>query len=356
MEEGLLRSFLEEVGASKIARSNSNNLQCTCPFAEHRHGTGKDSNPSFSISLDTVSKWNCFACGSKGLNFKSLVRALGSLGGRDLSSWENAEKSGEEGKKEYSLAIKGPKKWAFDAAEEEKFFEWKDYEHMTKRVHEYALKRGLTKDQLEKWRIGYNQEEHRIFIPCFDVDGVFVGYSGRAIPPHEKTVAKYKHVNGWLKKLYLYGEEYLDTTYRTCILVEGFMDVWALDRAGYNNVFAYMGTSLSEWQLFKLYKWFDTVIIIPDNDPINPTSGKSPGRDASIRCQKAINNVGKRAILSPVIKNKKDVADWTVQEIHYVLLKISVEHNIQLPHNIAGDANESDSSQLSSCKRNEESS
>lgn len=334
MHENLLYSFLTEVGAEQIGRVNSNNLRCTCPFASQTHGSGKDSNPSFTISLDTNSKWNCFACGKKGLTFRSLVRALSSVCSRDLSSWENSEMTNCAG--QYTLAKKKKNLIPIDnwQVEEQLNFNWRDYEHLIAEVPPYAIERGLTEWQIKKWRIGWNKKDNKLFIPIFNHDKWFVGYSERAIPPHAKEVPKYKHAKGFLKKNYFYGEEYLDVTKRTAIIVEGFMDVWALDRAGVNNVFAYMGTSVSEQQLLKLYKWVDKIIIIPDNDKRNENTGKAPGYEAAKKWEEALKGIGKQVFICPAIKGKKDVGEWSCTQILYMLNFLADKHIVEIPYRL----------------------
>jgi DNA primase len=179
--ESLLYSFLTEIGAEKISRSNANNLKCTCPFASHTHAKGTDSNPSFFISLDESSKWNCFSCGQKGRSFRTLVRALSSTCGRDLSSWENAEITNAEGNKEHSLSKKKNfiqiDNWQI---EEQISFNWRDFEHLIREVPPYAKERGLTDEQIKKWKIGWNKRENKLFIPIFNHDKWFVGFSERS--------------------------------------------------------------------------------------------------------------------------------------------------------------------------------
>jgi DNA primase len=147
-----------------------------------------------------------------------------------------------------------------------------------------------------------------------------------------KEVPKYKHAKGFVKKNYFYGEEYFEPKQRTAIIVEGFMDVWSLDRAGINNVFAYMGTSVSEQQLLKLYKWVDSVIIIPDNDKPNENTGKAAGYEAAKRWEESLKSIGKQVVICPAIKGKKDVGEWTRNQILHMLRFMEEKHSIEIPY------------------------
>jgi DNA primase len=327
-DENILISFLHEVGIGKISKTNSNNLICTCPF----HSSGNEKHPSFSISLDHYSKWNCFTCARKGLTFRSLVRAISFEQSRDLSSWENAELTNMEGKRDYTFCKRKNALPMLDwNREEEKAFYWKDYEHLVHQVHPYIFERGVTDWQVKKWKLGYDKKEHRLFIPIFDYQKNFVGYSGRAIPPHKDTVPKYRHAKGFLKNRYFYGEEYFNFEKRVAILVEGFMDLWALDKLGYENILAYMGTSASNYQMMKLLKWVDYVLIIPDNDKVNPKTGLRPGAEAAKNWERSLKALGKTVKISSVIRGRKDVAEWTSQEINYVLKLNSDILQVQFP-------------------------
>lgn len=326
--ENILFNFLSEVGMGKISKTNSNNISCTCPF----HSDGGEQNPSFSISLDHYSKWNCFTCGRKGLTFRSLVRAISAEQSRDLSSWENAELTNMEGKRDYTFCKKRNALPMADwVKEEEKAFYWRDYEHFSHEIHPYIFERGVTDWQVKKWKLGYDKKDNRLFIPVFDYKKNFVGYSGRAIPPHEKSVPKYRHARGFLKNRYFYGEEYFNFEHRVAILVEGFMDLWALDKLGYENVLAYMGTSASDFQKMKLLKWVDHVLIIPDNDQINQKTGLRPGFEGAKKWETALKELGKSVKISAVIKGRKDVGEWTSQEIFYMLQRNSEVLKIKFP-------------------------
>lgn len=53
-------------------------VNCTCPFARWRHGSGQDTRPSFGISVNDlgVSVYSCFGCMDKAKAIPSLLPAL----------------------------------------------------------------------------------------------------------------------------------------------------------------------------------------------------------------------------------------------------------------------------------------
>lgn len=313
-DANLLTQLLTELSCEKIQMHDGNNMKCTCPLHV-------DKDPSFYISLDEFSKWYCFGCQKKGINIKGLVRQASSIQGKDFSSWEDSEKTRSAGHKEYSLARKRREcTLLFKEEEEQRAFSWKEFEPLTREVPRYALERGVSVAQAKKWRLG--MRESRLFIPVFDHQGIFVGFSERATLPDMEP--RYKHVKGFPKSKYFYGEEFIDTSVRTVCLVEGFFDLWSLERAGVKNVLATMGTDASDHQLLKIVKWADDVIIFPDRD--------EAGLKALEKWTKSLKDLGKRVVPNcTFIAGKKDCGDWTRKETSYVLQKISENYHIKIP-------------------------
>jgi DNA primase len=341
MDEGLLDQFLRELGSRKVIRTNDSNLSASCPFAQWNHPDGSDSNPSFSISITEPSRWRCFSCGQKGVTIRSLCGQIISYGGLGALSqvahrWMDAEK-GSAPKGGYGLQIfkndleKPRWTWHSSQQKEETKFDWDAFAPLTHLLAPYAIERGIPPEQYARWKLGWDKPNNKLFIPIFDEFQIFRGYSMRAIPPFPKETPKYKHAKGFVKDNYLFGECFLDKAQRTGIFVEGFMDVWALEKQGFANVFATMGTSVSDRQLQKIHHWFDSVIIIPDNDKRNEKTGIAPGERAARDLEAKVKEMGKKVIVSPVLTGKKDVGEWTRREICFVLNKISEGHSINLP-------------------------
>lgn len=78
----------------------------------------------------------------------------------------------------------------------------------------------------------------------------------------------------------------------TVIIVEAAFDAMRIHQAGYPNVIAILGGNVSKYKMELLNTYFDTIIIMTDNDPVkkyDPCNSKkctdgcighSPGRDA----------------------------------------------------------------------------
>jgi len=259
---------------TKLNRRGGNQYLCRCPFP-HNHASGQDKNPSFSIVFSGItSGWKCFG----GCNDKGTIRYLAKKyneeygdsrplefirGFDDKRSYgERAINKGtyekEQAKKIARMYKKAPNFKKPITEDELKYF--------LEEYPEYALERGIQPKQILKFEIGYDPNEDRMIIPCRDMHEKLMGVSGRAINPEKKP--KWKHYPGMNKELFLYGENFIDIKKSTCFLVEGFFDVIALDRIGVPNVLATMGTSISEIQMQKIFRFFKNVIFIPDGEDV----------------------------------------------------------------------------------------
>ena len=106
----------------------------------------------------------------------------------------------------------------------------------------------------------------KIIFPICDDEGNIVAFSGRRIDDNEDT-PKYLNSKESLvfKKssiLYNYNNA---RRFENIIIVEGFMDVIAFSKIGYDNAIALMGTALSKDHINKLKKHKEILIFL-DND------------------------------------------------------------------------------------------
>ncbi len=130
-------------------------------------------------------------------------------------------------------------------------------------------KAGITAyDPQEKNR--YVRFKNRIIFPIYNTQGKIVGFAGRALD--DKTLPKY--LNSPQTELYnksniLYGlniakKEIADKKH--AVIVEGYMDLLALYQAGFLNVVASSGTSLTVQQAKLLLRYASKATIVYDGD------------------------------------------------------------------------------------------
>ncbi len=173
---------------------------------------------------------------------------------------------------------------------------------------EYLQKRGLTKETLKRFRIGYAPSEwkrlsdfllsktypiekicqiglvvrkdgdpmvydrfrERIIFPIFDEIGRPIGLGGRIL---NKTEGKAKYINSPETPLYnkskvLYGLHLSKESMRSqgVIVVEGYMDVLTLSQCGFSNVVAASGTAFTHEQIRLIKRYTKKLYLVFDPD------------------------------------------------------------------------------------------
>lgn len=197
--------------------------------------------------------------------------------------------------------------------------------------------RGLLVETAEHFGVGYCRRgimRGCIAIPIRDEDGQLVAYAGRRLKPQEiRAHGKYKLPKGFAKDLVLYN---LDRALEHgqvsgLILVEGYFQVFHLYEAGFDNVAATMGASLSEAQAELIRELgISEVFVLFDGD--------DAGRAGAARV---------RALLEPDCTVRiahlpeglsaddlpTDVARWTVKSLSEGLISLSFELTRQSEEN-----------------------
>lgn len=119
--------------------------------------------------------------------------------------------------------------------------------------------------------VGYDRYHDRIIFPLHNSNGRVVGFSGRIYKDSQKEA---KYINSPESKIFIKG----DTLYNyhrakdevretgKIIILEGFMDVIALYKAGIKNTVAIMGTALTSNHLKMLKRLSNEVILCLDGD------------------------------------------------------------------------------------------
>ncbi len=144
---------------------------------------------------------------------------------------------------------------------------------------QYLLSKGyLKQDMIDSGAVSEvngrltDAQGGRLIIPIINAMNEVIGFGGRAL---KKTdVAKYKNTRETIvfnKSKTLYNINLLKKLRKTqtindVIMVEGYMDTVSLYQAGFKNVVASMGTSLTQEQARLLKRYTDNVFISYDGD------------------------------------------------------------------------------------------
>lgn len=155
----------------------------------------------------------------------------------------------------------------------------------------YLEKKGFSKEEmLQAGAVQYSKEKDsyydavagRLIFPIIDSFGQVIAFGGRELVT--SGFAKYKNTSDTVifnKRKTLYNVNNLKKEKQQkgkldyVIMVEGYMDTIALYKAGYKNVVASMGTSLTVDQARMLKRFTDVVLICYDGD--------SAGQNATVR-------------------------------------------------------------------------
>jgi len=287
-----------------------------CPF--HSENT-----PSFSVSPEKQIYY-CFGCGAGGNVFSFLMEHDG------LSFQEAVMKLAE--KANITLELSHPVHSGKSAKSREteqmiaahellcKFYHHilvntKDGQHAL----EYLHNRGFTREQIEKYQIGYalnsrdfaykllternfspsllekagliirserdgdyfDRFRNRIMFPIFDGKGNTVAFSGRALGEDEPKYLNSPETPVFDKSKILYNFHLARPFIRKMqqvVLFEGFADCIAAERSGVENGVATMGTSLTAEHVSLIRRNTDTVTICYDSDQAGKEAALRAGR------------------------------------------------------------------------------
>jgi len=316
MEENRIRQLLELLQTRSI-KPSGNNITSSCPF-EKFHKDGKDSKPSFAIQVNASgdSAWNCFGCGRKGKTIKTLLGLLHKDCGIRVPGFDVEVKLENE-----EFSPRKHTKFSYtNLTSDSRIFSISDYKKCFQEIPQYVLDRGLTQEQIKKFRIGYNSVSLRMFIPIFDQRDQMVGYSERTLGYDADKKVKYKFSFGFKKVNFLYGEWTWDLTDDVLFLSEGYFDVYALDRVMKCNAAGFFGTGVGDKQLLRVKRNFKKVVICPHNDKL--AEGRRAGVSIATDWVHMLEHLGVVVEIMPVINGYSDVGDWPDSLLRRVLEKM----------------------------------
>ncbi len=279
------------------------NYSALCPFHSEK-------NPSFFVS-PSKQIWHCFgACSEGGDIFKFIMKIEGVEFGDALRIL--ARKAGVELKsKDPKLASLRSNLFEINELALEFFKQnlWEGSEG--KKALDYLLERGLTKESIEAWNLGFAPFEEkklsdflisrgflpkdiakvgllvfenpqdpssykdrfrcRIIFPIFNVSGQVIGFGGRILK-EDSLAPKYLNIPNTLlydKSKVLYGIDKAKLAMVKedfCIIVEGYLDVILAWQTGTQNVVATSGTALSENHLEIIKRYTQNLVFALDSD------------------------------------------------------------------------------------------
>ena len=291
-------------------KKSGKNLFGFCPFHEER-------TPSFSVAEDKQI-FHCFSCGKGGNVFTFLMEVDG------LSFPEAVFKTAEMSqiKLDDTLLNNRSHQNQESDSKRDKLIQAHEetadlFQHVLlntkvgEEAYHYLLNRGLTKELMETFKIGFAPRErtmlhqyllgkeytdevlnetglfverdngelidrfyNRIMFPIRNQQGKTIAFSGRIFQQETEDKAGPKYLNS--PETYLFNKRNVLFNFdmargairreKEVVLFEGFMDVIAAWNAGVKNGVASMGTSLTNEQIHMLDRVTDRVLIAYDGD------------------------------------------------------------------------------------------
>jgi len=307
LDELRARTVLSAVIAPsvKLLRAGREWKAC-CPF--HNEKT-----PSFTVN-DDKGFYHCFGCGAhgdairfltdnRGMQFMDAVKELAAKAGLDVPAPDPQARERAERTSTLTDVMAEVAKWYVEqlqgiaGADAREYLKRRGMDVATTQRFGFglapdsrnALKRALEKlgeDKLVETGMlikpdegeTYDRFRGRLMIPIHDARGRVIAFGGRILGDGEPKYLNSPDTPLFDKGRTLYNIDRAGPASRSArrlIVVEGYMDVIALDRAGIAEAVAPNGTAVTEAQLERMWRL--------DPAPILCFDGDSAGRKAAIR-------------------------------------------------------------------------
>ena len=166
------------------------------------------------------------------------------------------------------------------------------------RAIEYFKSRGIIKDSVERYKLGYSTSQDMVTIPVYSPDGICLGFVGRSIEGK-----RFKNSTDLPKSKTLFN---LSRNKRVdkIFVVESSFDAIRIEQAGGHAV-ATLGATISKEQRKLLKQYFNQIIALGDND--------EAGQNMS---NKLLTDLGyDKCVIAKLPNMVKDVSDLNDQEL-----------------------------------------
>ena len=273
--KGYLRNYVESV----TTKSKGANLY-VCPLC--KSGTGKSGTGAFSIKNNT--SWKCFSCNAGGDIFdlygaingtadhNEQMRGLSELYGLDITSSSSTASAYQKQDKTEQYTHNSIHTSAYTQAEQEDYTAFFLQAHNDIELTDYWQKRGLSKETVDRFKLGYVAEwrhpkapkaptSPRLIIPTSPYS--YLARDTRDNIPEEQTSYSKSKVGS----IQLFNKKALQTATKPVFIVEGELDALSIIEVGGEAVA--LGTTTKSKALIELLKAqapSQALIIALDND------------------------------------------------------------------------------------------
>jgi len=288
--------IVEVIGSRVSLKKVGKNYKGLCPFHDDR-------NPSFYVNPE-LGVYHCFGCGASGdvikfvqeyekMSFIDALKYLGDMVG-------------------ISVKLTGDAQDRFYQVNEEAAKIYHSLLPQSQTALGYLKERGITEETIEEFQLGYapnsdvilsrlgakfgidvllkvglvirgqgrmyDRFRNRLMFPIYSPAGRVAGFGGRILGEGMPKYMNSPESPVYSKRNSLYSvfhsrKEILES--KSVILVEGYFDYLSMYQAGFKNVLASLGTSLTEQQTRLISRYAQKVYLFYDMD--------EAGRRASLR-------------------------------------------------------------------------
>ena len=268
-----------------------------CPFHNEK-------SPSFSVSPGKQ-MYYCFGCGAGGnvitflmeyenYTFAEALKVLADRAGVTLPQEDNSKEA--KAREELRTTLLKINKLAAN------FFYWQLHQPQGEGGYRYFRNRELTDETIRRFGLGFAGKSgglyqylkgkgyddgvlketglftieergardkfwNRVMFPIMDVNNRVIGFGGRVMGDGTPKYLNSPETKIFDKSRNLYGLNYARTSREDYLLVcEGYMDVIALQQAGFTNSVASLGTALTSQHANLLKRYTNRVVLTYDSD------------------------------------------------------------------------------------------
>lgn len=302
---------LEEIARTYVDLKRRGRIYvCNCPFHSEK-------TPSCTIFPDTQSFY-CFGCGAGGdvitfvqrienLDFMDSVKLLAQKCGMTIPEQE-ADAAQTRMRKRIFAVNRAAANFYYRmlTGRDKRGLQYFVSRHLTTAtikkyglgfapdawdaLTSYLLQNGFTEEELlladvahrSKRGTLYDTFRNRVIFPIVDLRGNVIGFGGRVLDDSQPKYLNTAQTPVFDKGKNLFSLQFAkNAVTTTLILAEGYMDVIAVNQAGFENVVATLGTAITPDQARKISQYAKTVIIAYDSDAAGQTATQKAMRHFS---------------------------------------------------------------------------
>jgi len=168
------------------------------------------------------------------------------------------------------------------------------------RALRYYESRLISVQSINKFNLGYSENQDMVTIPVQSPDGMDIGFVGRSVEGKE-----FKNTPGLPKSKILFNLHRVKNQ-NTIYVVESTFDAIRLDQVGLAAV-ATLGSNVSRVQTDLLDKYFNNIVLIADND--------EAGESMSVKLQERLS---RKLSIVKLDKKYKDIGDMDNDQLRNI--------------------------------------